>query len=186
MSDASRNARGLHRLRRALSPVGPRLPQPPKGSSLQRDPALQYPLSAPLVPPLAISSINTKRGIHSDVRVAPPSGRQTGAGGQWGSDTIQHLDSHPTMTISSVETISLEPDPGINHRASLSPPQSLSRTSRATSPVRGSTSSSFTAVQGLFDKLRPTETVKRYERSVKLEGPFIDVDLPPLTTSFDE
>jgi hypothetical protein len=132
---------------------------------------------------ISYSSINsTERGIHFDIRLAPPFGRQTGA---WGPDTIRQPDSHPAMTIHGTEPTPTGPDPGTAHRNSLSPPQSLAQSSRATSPVQGSISSSLTVVHDLFDKLKPTETTKRYERLTKLEGPFIDVNLSPLTTSFD-
>ena len=90
------------------------------------------------------------------------------------------------MTTSGKEPPPIGPDPGPDRRESLSPPQTLSQASRATSLVHGSTGSSLTVlVREHLDKLEPVATVKRYERSVKLEGPFIDVDLPPLTTFFD-
>jgi len=89
------------------------------------------------------------------------------------------------MTTPGAEPPPIGPDPGPDHRKSPSPSQSLSQTSRATTLAHGSAGSSSTVVREYFDKLEPTATVKRYERSVKLEGPFIDVDLPPLTTSFD-
>ena len=91
------------------------------------------------------------------------------------------------MTTSGKGPPPIEPDPGLDHRKSLSPPQTPLQTSRATSPSHGSTGSSLTFVRQHFDKLEPAATVKRYERSVRLEGPFIDdLDLPPLTTSFDD
>jgi len=91
------------------------------------------------------------------------------------------------MTTSGKEPPPIEPDPRPDHRKTLSPPQTLSGTSRATTLYHGSTESSLTVVRQYSDTLKPTSTVKRYERSVKLEGPFLnDLDLPPLTTSFDD
>ena len=89
------------------------------------------------------------------------------------------------MTTSGKGPPPIDPDPGPVHRNYLSPLQALSQASRATPLVHENTGSSLTVVDRKFDKLRPAATVSRYERSVKLEGPFIDVDLPPLTTTFD-
>lgn len=129
----------------------------------------------------AISSINTERGIHSDVRLPPPLGRQTDAGGR--PDPIRQPNRHSAMTTSGIEPVPTGPDRRINHRDSLLPGD-LTQTPRASSPAQGSTRSSWTAVHSHYDRLKPTATIKRYERSVKLEPPFIDVNLPPFTTSF--
>ena len=140
---------------------------------------------------LSLSAISspistTEREIHSDLRFAPPRGRQAGAGGTWEPNTItiEQPDRHPAMTTYDAEPVPIGPYPGISHRNSLSPPRDLSQTSPATSPAHGTTRSSFTAVHDYYDRVRPTATVKRYERSAKLEPPFIDAIVPPLTTSF--
>lgn len=128
-----------------------------------------------------ISSINTERGTHPDVRLTPPLGRQSDVGGGWKPDTIQQVDRRPVMTTLGSEHARCGLDPRINHRGSLSPPRDLTR---AASPTRGSTSSSLTAVHSHHDRLRPAATIKRYDRTTKLKPPFINADLPPLTTSF--
>ena len=183
---ASRNARGLHCLRESvpLWVLCKRVSLNPESSAPLTKFQIPTPSPPPTPPPL-ISSINKKRGIHSDIRPVPRFGRQTGAGSRWSSDTDHQPNGHPAMTTSGKEPPPIEPDPGPGHRNSLSPPQTLSQASRATSLAHGSTGSSLTVVHEYFDKLEPAATVKRYERSAKLEGPFIDVDLPPLTTSFD-
>jgi len=132
----------------------------------------------------AIYSTDTKRGIHSDVWLAPRLGRQTGADGRCKSDTTWKPVRHPAMTTPGTGPIPTGQDPRIDHRDSLSPPRDLPQTSRAASPTQGSTSSSYTAVHKLYDRVKPTADIKRYERSAKLEGPFIDVHLAPLTQSF--
>jgi len=86
------------------------------------------------------------------------------------------------MTTSGKEPPPIGPDPGPDRRKSLSPPQTLSQTSRATTLVHGSAGSSSTVLR---EHLEPTAHIKRYDRSVKLEGPSIDVNLPSLTTFSD-
>lgn len=168
------------------SPLLPTLIRGRVSSNPPRNSSSRIPIPSSNSPCQAIPSsinVNTER---ADIPLVPQFERQTGAGRQWGPDTIRQPDSHPAMTTPGTEPTPVGPGPGTNRRNSLSPPPSLTQTSsRATSPVQGSTGSSLTVVHGLLDKLRPTATIRRYERSVKLEGPYIDVNLPPLTTSFD-
>ena len=67
---------------------------------------------------------------------------------------------------------------------SLSSPRNPAQTSRSTSLAQGSVRSSVAVAHKLNYRLKPAATVKRYERSVKLEPPYIDVNLPPFTTTF--
>lgn len=164
-----------------MFPSTPKGPIPPTRSRTPK------PSSHPTYPSVSpISSINTKRGIHSDVRLTPPLGRQMSAGGRWKVDTtgIQQPDRHPVMTTSGTEPAPAGPGPGTNHRGSFTPPRNSVQTSRVTSPTPGSIRSSLTAVHGFYDRFKPTAIIKRYEKTTKLEPPFIDGELDPLTTSF--
>lgn len=88
------------------------------------------------------------------------------------------------MGTSSAESIPLEPNPEAGHQHTLSLPQDQAQINRAASPAQGSTSSTSTAVNKYFDRVKPTWTVNRYERTAKLEGPFIELELDPITTCF--
>ena len=91
------------------------------------------------------------------------------------------------MGTSSAESIPLESDPGTSHQRSLSVSQDQVQILQPASPSQGSLSSSSTAVPKYFDRVRPTWFVKRYERTTKLEPPYLpeeDLRLGPITTSF--
>lgn len=180
-SDASRKARGRDRFPSCAAAFPPTPNRPvPLTRSRTRIPSSPYSYFSAS----AISSVNTKRGIHSDIQFAPPRGRQTDASSRWELDTIQQPDRYPVMTTLGTEPVPVGPDPRINYRHPLSPPRDLAQTHRATSPAQGSLRSSLTAVHNNYDRLKPTAIIKRYERSTKLEPPFIGIDLSPLTTSF--
>lgn len=133
-------------------------------------------------PASAISSVNKRRGIHSDIQITSQFGHQPGVGGGCLPDTIQPSNHHPLMSTSSTETIPLQPHAGTGHQHL--PLQDQPQIHRVTSPAQGSTSTTSTAVQNHFDRVKPTWVVHRYERSTKLKPPFIDLKLAPLKTSF--
>jgi len=89
------------------------------------------------------------------------------------------------MVITDIEPTPAGPDPRADRQDLFPLPQDLSQVPQVTSPIQGSSRSSLLAVHKVFEKLEPTALVKRYERSAKLEGPFIEPTLPPLTTYFD-
>ena len=84
---------------------------------------------------------------------------------------------------------SVPPDPGTSRPSSnsLPLPQHQVKTPRTASLSHGSVNSSSTAVHDHLHRVRPTWTVKRYERTTKLEPPYLrDYLLQPFTTSFDD
>ena len=82
------------------------------------------------------------------------------------------------MTTYDAEPVPIGSDPRISHRDSPSPPRNLSQTLPATSPDYGTTRSSLMAVHDYYDRVKLAATVKRYERSAKLEPLFIDAIVP--------
>ncbi|KAF9646877.1 hypothetical protein BDM02DRAFT_2865653 [Thelephora ganbajun] len=88
------------------------------------------------------------------------------------------------MTASGATPVPTGPGPGTSHRDSLSPPQNLVQASLAASSTRGSTKTSFTTVHKAYERVKPTATIKRYDRTTKLKPPYIDLHLDPITTSF--
>ncbi|KAF9646879.1 hypothetical protein BDM02DRAFT_3188424 [Thelephora ganbajun] len=88
------------------------------------------------------------------------------------------------MSTSSTTPVPTGYGPKTNHQDSPSPPQNLVQASPAAPSTQGSTTTSLTAVHKIYERVKPTEAIKRYDRTTILKPPYIDLHLDPITTSF--
>ncbi|KAF9646880.1 hypothetical protein BDM02DRAFT_3188425 [Thelephora ganbajun] len=87
------------------------------------------------------------------------------------------------MSTSGATPVPPGPDPRTSHHDSPSPPQNMVQASPAASS-HGSTRSSLVTIHKAYERVKPTATIKRYDRTTKLKPPYIDLYLDPIQTSF--